>query len=63
MRGIGEAYLYEREEVVNNLYNINKELEEERKKPDGEYSRERELKLIERQLMEGIKLSAFGVTF
>ena len=33
MRGIGEAYLYERE------------------------------KLMERQLMEGIKLSAFGITF
>ena len=44
--------------VIQEIYDLNTEIEEEREKPEGEYSRERERELIWRQVVQAMKLSA-----
>lgn len=44
--------------LMHEIADINAEIEEERSKPDGEYSKEREIKLIWKQVVKAMQLSA-----
>lgn len=48
---------FDRSTVMNRVNNIADEIAEEQEKPENERNREKELKLIQKQLMEGLKLS------
>lgn len=48
---------YDEAELIGSISDINGELEKEMGKPEEEYSKERELKLRCKRLMETLKLS------
>ena len=48
---------FDRRNVIDKISEISKELEEEELKPIEEQDKEKRLKLINRQFMEGLKLS------
>lgn len=48
---------FDRTNILENLANISNELKEEQSKPTEDQDREKQLKLINRQFMEGLKLS------
>ena len=48
---------FDRRKVIDKISEISKELEEEELKPIEEQDKEKRLKLINRQFMEGLKLS------
>lgn len=52
---------FDRSHVMNNVNEIAEELETEREKPDNERNEQRELKLIYKQFVEGLKLSTRSV--
>ena len=51
-------YEIDSRKVMQEIYDLNTEIEEEREKSDEEYSRERERELIWRQVVMAMKLSA-----
>lgn len=48
---------FDRINILENLANISNELKDEQSKPVEEQNKEKQLKLINRQFMEGLKLS------
>ena len=52
---IGEEF--DRLNILENIANISNELKEEQSKPKEEQDREKQLKLINKQFMIGLKLS------